>query len=31
MEFDISDLMEGYEDESVSIRPCTQASRERIK
>ena len=31
MEFDISDLMDGYVDESVSIRPCTQASRERIK
>lgn len=31
MEFDISDLMDGYADESVSIRPCTQASEERIK
>lgn len=31
MEFNISDLMDGYADESVSISPCAQSSGERIK
>ena len=31
MELNISDLMDGYADESVSIRPCAQSSAERIK
>lgn len=31
MELNIPDLLDGLQDESVPIRPCTQSSRDRIK
>ena len=31
MELNIPDLLDGLQDESVSIQPCTQSSRDRIK